>query len=159
MRAAHAGRVLVFEGERPHGGTESLQAAQEHLGGLLELQRQRRVHHVRGRHAHVDETRVGPERLLEVRQERDDVMPGRRFDLVDAAGGYGRVGLDTAEGVRRDQAAAGIDLAHRQLHPEPGAILRVLGPDARHLGSAVSLDHRRATVSSALVRRLSEKWR
>jgi hypothetical protein len=142
--------VLVSEGEGPHSGTESLQAAQEHLGGLLELERQRRVHHVRGRHAHVDESRVGPERLLEVRQERDDVVTGRRFDLVDPRGGYGRLGLDAAEGIRGDQAAASIDLADRQLHPEPGAILRVLGPDARHLGPAISLDHGHPTIPSAL---------
>ena len=78
---------LCAEGQRPHGAAEALEARQQELGGLLELERQGGVHHVRGREAHVDEAGVGPEGLLEVRQERDDVVPGRRLDLVDALGG------------------------------------------------------------------------
>ncbi len=85
---------------------------------------------------------IGAERLLQVGEERDDVVAGGGLDLVDALGRDVGARLDAPQRVHRDQAAAGVDLAHRQLHAEPRVVLRLLGPDPRHVRAGVAGNHR-----------------
>jgi hypothetical protein len=138
---AHAEGVFVLERQHLDHAPEALEARQDELRRLLKLQRLSRVHHVRGGEADVNEARVGAEGLLEVGQEGDHVVPGGGFDLVDPLRVDGGAGLDPAEGVHRDDAAAPVDLADGQLDPEPGLVLRLLAPDPGHLRSAVAGDH------------------
>ena len=48
---------------------------------------------------------------------------------------------DPSQRLGGDATAAGVGLAHRQLHPEPRLVLRVLAPDRSHGRPRVPLDH------------------
>jgi len=52
--AAHAQGVAMPERQRPEHRPVALEPGQQEVGGLLELQRERGVHHIRRREAHVD---------------------------------------------------------------------------------------------------------
>ncbi len=147
--AAHAQGVAMPARQRPEHRPVALEPGQQEVGGLLELQRERGVHHIRRREAHVDVPGVGPERLLQVRQEGDHVVAGGDFDLVDAGGLHPGPPLDPAERVFRDQTALGVHVAHRQLDLQPSLVLGVLGPDPRHLGPRVARDHGRLLRSAS----------
>jgi hypothetical protein len=128
--------------QRPDHRAVAFEPGQQEIGGVLELERERGIHHVRGRETHVDVAGVRAERLLQVRQEGDHVVAGGGLDLVDAGGLDPGPPLDPAERVLGDQAALAVHLAHRQLDLQPGLVLGVLGPDPRHLGTRVAGNHR-----------------
>ena len=58
---------------------------------------------------------------------------------VDVEGG---LRLDLRHGLRRDLAQLGPRPRRRPSPPEPGRHAGLVGPDGRHLGSGVALDHR-----------------
>ena len=60
------------------------QRASEHVGRVAQQDRERRVEHVARRHPAVKPARLDARELLDVREERDDVVLRRPLDLVDA---------------------------------------------------------------------------
>ena len=152
VRPADRQRVPVAEGEPGEARAEPIHARDQPVGRLDERERQRRVHHVRGGQAHVDEPGVGADRALEVREEGDDVVPDPRLDLRDAAGVDLRPLADPVERVGGNDAPARPGLADRQLDPEPARVLGVLAPEGAHLGAGVAGDHRRARLRPGLPR-------
>ena len=74
----------MLEGAALQGGEERIDVGEQDIGGAAELDGEAGIQHVRGRHALVDEARLGAYVLGEVGQEGDDVVLGLALDLVDA---------------------------------------------------------------------------
>jgi hypothetical protein len=107
------------------------------------LQRQRGVEHVGRRHPEVEPARRLARELLDVGEERDDVVARRRLDLEDArrielAGRAGRDAIRSAGG----HAAGALHRATRgQLDREPQLEAILIVPQRGELGSTVARDH------------------
>ena len=84
VAAADGGGVLVLDGPALQGGEEEVEALEEEVGGLGELDGEAGVEHVAAGHALVDEAAVGADALGEPGEEGDDVVAGLALDLVDA---------------------------------------------------------------------------
>jgi hypothetical protein len=117
---------------------------QQDVGGAHQLDVERGVEHVRGRHALMHEARlVVADDLGQMGQEGDDVMLGHRLDLVDA----GHVELHVLgfpHGLRvllRDHAEIGLRVAGMGLDLVPDAELGGGLPDGGHLGAGIAGDH------------------
>ena len=140
-----------------HGVAELERAPLEHLAqrdevaleeqaGALDLQRQRGVEHVAARHPVVDVLAGVADVLGDVGEEGDDVVVGRRLDLVDAGHVERGLGLDLADRVVGDLAELVPGLHGGDLDVEPGLHPGLVGPDRAHLGERVALDHRGSSV-------------
>ena len=102
------------------------------------------VEHVGRGHALMDEAASGPTNLGEMCQERDDVMLGDGFDLVDARdveGGGAALFPDGLCRFLRDDAEFGQRVAGMRLDLEPDAEFGFRRPDGHHFRPGVTGDH------------------
>src|SRR3989449_10649739 len=89
----------------------------------------------------MDEAGVGPELLLEAREERDHLVLDALLDGEDPRDVHARRPADPRHRVGRNATAAGGGAAPGELHPEPRPGLGLLAPEASHLGAGVTLAH------------------
>jgi hypothetical protein len=139
--ASDAGRVSELQRAATQRLAHTIDAFADESARIADLQRQRRVQHVAGRHPIVEPARLGPDALGDAREERDHVVPDVPLDLrhpvrVDA--GAGAQGVD---GIARNLPPLRQHLADGQLDVEPIAVLPVVGPDVPHLRPRVAIDH------------------
>ena len=137
----HHRRVLVAQRLLPQHRQELPHVVQQERAGILELQRQPRVHDVRGGHADVHETGVVTDGLGQAAQERDDLVVDLPLDLTDSGHVDAGVLTDARGGVPRHLAHAGQGLRGQNLDLQPLAEAVLLGPYPRHLGACVAIDH------------------
>ena len=90
VAAADHRRLGVLPRARRERLQERVAAGEQHVGRVAQQHRERGVEHVARGHAPVQPARLDPGELLDVREERDDVVLGRPLDLVDAVGSTGR---------------------------------------------------------------------
>src|SRR5439155_1217664 len=133
--------VLMAERQRAERVPEAPLSRDEEVGGVPELERQRRVPGVARREADTDEARVRTELLLEAREERDHLVLDPLLDGEDPRDVHARRLADARHRVGGDAAAAGVGLAHGELHSEPRRVFGLLAPEAAHLRAGVTLDH------------------
>ena len=144
--AAHLDRVAELEGAPLEHRPERDQVALEDRPGPLDLQRQPGVEHVARGHPVVDVLARVADVLGHVRQEGDDVVVGRLFDLGDADHVERRLRLDLLDGFVGHVAELVPGLHGGDLDIEPGLHLGLFAPDGAHLGQGVALDHRFAST-------------
>src|SRR6058998_1668151 len=120
---------------------EALLSRDEEVGGVPELERQRRVPDVARREADMDEARVRTDLLLEAREERDHLVFDPLLDGEDPRDVRARRLADARHRVGGDAAAAGVRPPHGKLHSEPRHVFGLLAPEAAHLRAGVTLDH------------------
>jgi hypothetical protein len=123
-------------------------AGEDLVAAFDELDRQRRVQHVRRRHPQVQPARGLARQLLDVGQERDHVVARallvledpRRVQLADGLRPHGgrRPGRDRP---RLLHLGAG-----RQLDAQPDLVAMTVGPQLEQLGARVSGNHPCAPV-------------
>ena len=77
----------------------------------------------------------------EIRCERDNVMVGGLFYLIDAFDRKRSFRFDLFYSIDRDRPIFGVDLANRDLDVEPFLELILKRPNGRHFGQCVSCDH------------------
>jgi hypothetical protein len=113
------------------------------LAGGAQLQRERRVEHVRGGQTEVDPAPGLADRRGEHVDERGDVVLGHALALFHLADREGRtpdrLQLGDARAVRAEQP--GQLLARGQLDLAPGVHARLVAPQAAELGAGVAGDH------------------
>ena len=86
VRAAHDQCLPVLLGPGDDRGERAVQALQEQGAGLLHLERERRVEHVRGRQPVVEPApSFVVEPLADGVHERGEVVPGLLLELADAS--------------------------------------------------------------------------
>src|SRR3989449_1004457 len=89
----------------------------------------------------MDEASVRTELLLEAREKRDHLVLDPLLDGEDPRDVHARRLADARHRVGGDAAAAGVGLAHGELHSEPRRVFGLLAPEAAHLRAGVTLDH------------------
>ena len=144
VRAADRGGELVFERPPFEGCEQGVEVGDQEIGRTRELDAQARVEHVRRRHALVDEARVRPDDLGQMREERDDVVLRLPFDLVDACDveiGIAAALPDRAGRLARHDPEFGERAGGMRLDLEPDPETRLRRPEGGHLGTAVAGDH------------------
>src|SRR5439155_26590035 len=134
-------RVLVAQSQRSKRVLQARLSREEQVRGVAELERQGRVPDVARGEADMDEAGVGPELLLEAREKRDHLVLDALLDGEDPRDVHARRPADPRHRVGRNATAAGVRVAHGELHPEPRPVLGLLAPEASHLGAGVTLDH------------------
>src|SRR5215204_6139920 len=120
---------------------QSSRLTEDEIQGLPQLQRPRGIKHVGTRQAEVEVTGDVPGVLGDVGHERYYVVIGLSFYLVDTFDGEVRLLGQFLYLFGRDLPELRPRPADRKLHPEPGAILRLLGPHSPDLREGVALDH------------------
>src|SRR5207245_11503395 len=127
--------------QRAERGPEAHLARDEEVGGVPELERQRRVPDVARREADMDEARVRPELLLEAREKRDHLVLDPLLDGEDPRDVHARRLADARHRVGGDAAAAGVGLAHGALHSEPRRVFGLLASEAAPLPAGGTLEY------------------
>src|SRR5262249_45014568 len=87
-------RVSVAQGQPAEAVPETVHPHDQAVRGLDERQGQGRVHYVRGGEADVDEARVGADRTLEIREEREHVVVDPGLGVRNAPDGHLRPRTD-----------------------------------------------------------------
>ena len=152
-------RHLVLDRAALDRGEQRVEVGEEDVARANELHVEASIEHVGRRHALVDETRIGPDDLGEVGEERDDVVLGLALDRVDAldvecCGPALRP--DGLRGLLGDQAKLGHRIRRVRFDLEPDAELCLRRPDGGHLGPGIARDHaEKAPCESALSERPS----
>jgi hypothetical protein len=128
VRAPDAERVRVLARALGERCDERARAGQDHLTGGAQLQRERRVEHVRGGQPEVDPAPGRTDRRGEHVDERGDVVLGDSLALVDLGDGERRAAdrleLRLARAVRAEQR--GELLAGRELDLPPALHARLV---------------------------------
>ena len=101
---AHHHRAGLGPGAGDERREEPVAVGQEPLAGGPELEGERRVDDVAARQAEVEVAALGPDRLGDLADERDDVVVGRLLDLGDPVDVDPGAGLDRRERLGRDRA-------------------------------------------------------
>ena len=144
VRAADGRRHLVLDGPALDGGQKLVEIAQQQVRGAGELHVEGGVEHIRGGHALVDEARLRPDDLGEMREEGDDVVLDLALDGIDPLHVEGRLRAllpDLLGRLLRHDAEIGKRRGGMGLDLEPDAELGFRRPDGHHLGTAVTGDH------------------
>ena len=144
VRAPHAQRLHVLARARRQRLQERAGAWHDRFARRLQLQRERRVEHVRGCQAEMDPAPRLAGRGGEHVDKRRHVVLGRALALVYRLDGERRPADRLQIGL--GGAAAGTEqerqlLARRHLHLAPRLHARLVGPDRAQLGACVALDH------------------
>ena len=134
---------------RDERGDERVAVAEQALPGGPQLERERRVDHVAARQPEVQVAALGPDRLGDLADERDDVVVGRPLDLGDPGDVDGGPRLDGRERVGRHEAPADLGPGDGDLDPEHRLEAGLVGPDRAHLGQRVARDHRPTPTGTA----------
>ena len=154
VRATDAERELVLLGARGDGCERAVEPGLQQRARLLDLQRERRVDHVRRREAVVEPAPVLAEPLRHGVDERRGVVVELRLELRDALGRRNRcAGADLAGRVLRNGADFGPAVERRELDLQPPRELSLVRPDARHGRSRVAGDHGDSRIGLRVVRR------
>ena len=134
--------VLLRPSRRPRRGTARARR-ESSTPASRDLERQRRVEHVRGRQPVVEPTPGSAEPLGDGVDERGDVVLGPLLDLGHALGRR-RHGAraDLLGGLARDDADLGPAVERRELDLEPAGEPALVRPDALHGRTGVAGDHR-----------------
>jgi len=132
--ADHQG-LFMLQGPSFQNRQQVIQIFQKKVGRLFELHRQRRVQNIRGGKPHMNKTAVFADDLGQRRNKRDHVMPGDRFDFIDAGCVDHRFGFDVVHRRGRREAELHHRLAGRHFHIQPLGVLVFLAPDRRHFFS------------------------
>ena len=159
MGAAHHDRHRLRPGARHEHGQQLVAVVEQALPRGPQLERKRRVHDVTARQAEVEEAALGPDRLGDLRHERDHVVVGLALDLGDPLEVDPRACFDRDEGVGRDLAASDLRTDDRQLDLEHPLEAGGLGPDRGHLGQRVARDHRALPTAAGSTRSAPMSWR
>jgi hypothetical protein len=133
------GPVLV--GAPAEDAGQGVHAAEDQVAGLHQLQRERRVDHVRRGEAEVQPPGRGPHVLGHRRREGDDVVLRGLLDLVDSGDVEGAALADVGGGLGGHQALGGHRPGGGHLHAQPAVELPLLAPDGGHLGMGVAANH------------------
>ncbi len=148
VAAADRRRQFVLVGTALEHRHQRLEILDEDLAGLLQLDRQAGVEHVRAGQALMEEARFGADLLGGPGQEGDDVMLHHRFDRIDARDVDGRLCRPIFAHPGRRFLGNRTELRHRvervRLDLEPDAISVFRLPDRRHPGPRVAGNHRPA---------------
>mgnify|MGYP001166123673 CR=1 FL=1 len=144
MAAPDADRILVFLRPALQRGKQAIDIGNENVGGPHQLDIEAGVEHVRRGHALVDESRFGTDVLGEVREKRDDVVPGDGLDLVDAGdveNSFGAFLPNCFGSLIWDDANPGAGGGGMSLDFKPNAKPRCRLPDLDHFGTGIARDH------------------
>ena len=128
-------------------GSSASMSAQDLVGRLDHLQRQRRVDDVGRGQAEVQPARARPDVFRDVGGEGDQVVLGGLLDLVDAGDVEVALGADVPRRLARHEAGLGHHLGGDGLDFEPGFEAAAVAPDATHFGRGVAGDHARSSRS------------
>ena len=139
---AHHRRVGLRPGPGDQRHEETIGIGQQPIAGLPQLERESGIHDVAAGQPEVQVAALRPDRLGDLRHERDDVVVGRPLDLGDAVDIDPGALLDRSQRGGRHETPRGLGAGNGDLDAEhllePGAI-RPRGP---HLGQRVAADHR-----------------
>src|SRR5256886_16132941 len=111
-------RVLVAQSQRSKRVLQARLSREEQVRGVAKLERQGRVPDVARGEADMDEAGVGPELLLEAREERDHLVLDGLLDGEDPRDVHARRPADPRHRVGRNATAAGGGGGHRGTPPE-----------------------------------------
>ena len=139
VRAADAQRVRVLARLLGERGGQLARARDDHLAGPPQLQRERRVEHVRGGQPEVDPAAGRTGRRREHVDERGHVVVGDRLALLDRLDREGRAAdrLEVLVGRSVER------LRGRHLDVAPGGHAGLVGPERAELRAGVAGDHAR----------------
>ena len=142
VRAPDAERVAVLAGARADSVQSAVEVFEQQPPGLLDLQCERRVDHVRGGQPVVEPatllSELGGHRVDECRR----VVLGDELELRDARGRRrARALADRRHGLRRHDSDLRPAVERSQLDVEPARELALLRPDGGHGRKGVAGDH------------------
>ncbi len=118
---------------------QALQADDQEIRRVPQLEGEGRVHHVGGGEPQVEEASLVAHLLGERRHERDHVVPHLGLDRPHARDVDAHLGTERARRLGRHLAPLGEHVDQRQLDLEPAREARFLGPDPPHLGPGVAV--------------------
>ena len=113
----------------------------EKVDGIPHLDCLRRIDDVRRGEAKVQPARRRTGLLGDRGGERNDVVLGRLFDLLDTRDIERRAGTQLTGSVGGDDAGLSHRVGRGKLHFEPRFVATLLAPDRPHLRVCVSPDH------------------
>jgi hypothetical protein len=120
VAAAHHRRLRVLPGPSRKRREQRVASREEHIRGISQQDRERRIEDVARRHAAVKPAGLDARELLDVRQKRDDVVFRRPLDLVDAGGRkLQSFGAEARGGTGGDDPCFLHALAGGELHVQP----------------------------------------
>ena len=144
VAAADHRRLRRFARALREGSEERLRARDEGVGRFAQQDREARVEDVARGHAAMEPAGVVPGLLLDVREERDDIVLGRALDLFDALRiEHELLRTNAARDALRHEAGFFHRVARGELHVEPHLEATVGGPELREIFRRVSRNHRR----------------
>ena len=142
VRAADLERLAVLVGARDDRGEGGVDAGEDQIPGLADLERERGVDDVGGRQAVVEPAAsLVVELLADGVDERGGVVVERRLDLGDALRARRRGGCDGRGGLRGNDAELGPGGGRGLLDREPRRKLPLVRPDAGHGRAGVAGNH------------------
>ena len=128
---------------------EAGRVAQQQLARRAQLERERSIDHVGRGKAQVQVAAFRPDGLCHLRDERDHVVVGRSFELLDPVDVDCRPRLDGREGALRDPPAPRLRPAHGELDPEHVLEPCFVRPERAHLRQRVAPDHEATPAGTA----------
>src|SRR5215211_766893 len=144
MGAADGDDLPVLVRPRNDGAKGTVDACEHERAGLSDLERERRVEHVRRREPVVEPAALGPEPLGNGVDERGDVVLRPGLELRDPLRrGRNRAGAYLGGVFRRNASELRPRVDRGELDVEPARELVLLRPDPGHFGPRIALDHER----------------
>ena len=143
VRPADHRRAAVLLGTLPHRVEQPGKALHDQVAGLPHLQRLRGIEHVGRGQAEVQPSRRRADVLGHRGRERDDVVLGDLFDLLDARDVEAGALAQLTRRLRGNHAGFGHRIGGRELDVEPGLVAPLVTPDGAHFGVRVTGNHRR----------------
>ena len=142
VRAPDRDRLAVLLRPGDDGRECALDPVEHERARFADLQRQRRVEHVRRGQAVVEPAPLLAQLLRDRVDERSDVVVGARLDLGDALGARRhRPRPDRVDRLVRDDPDLRPPVERGQFDVEPPAQLRLVRPDRRHGRAGVARNH------------------
>ena len=141
VRASDHRRASMLQRPGVNGLHQPIEIGEEQVARLAHLDRLRGVDDVGGGQAEVQPARRGADMLGHGGRERDDVVLGDFFDLLDARDVEGAAFADVARRIGRDDSRPrhGLGCGHFDL--QPGLVLPLVAPDATHFRMRITPDH------------------
>ncbi len=138
VRAPDHGRAPMAERLAADCGAQAVEADEQEIRRVAQLEGEGRVHHVRGGEPQVEEAPLVAHLLGERRHERDHVVLHLGLDRLHARDVDAHLGPQRARGLDRYLAPLGEHVDQRQLDLEPAREAGLLGPEPAHLGAGVA---------------------
>ena len=134
-------RASVFHRTRMDGPHQRVEVAEEEIARFAHLDGLRGVDDIGRRHAEVQPARRGTDMLGHGRGERDDVVLGDFFDLLDTCDIERAAFPDIARCIGRYDARPRHGLGCGRFDLQPGLVLPLVAPDATHFRMRITPDH------------------